>query len=179
MIDTDRILDRFYERGSGLRKILETHSRLVGEKALDCARRHNLDIDADFVWEASLLHDIGIVMCKAPAILCNGSEEYIRHGIIGREMLDALNLYRHALVCERHTGAGLTISDIKSQNLPLPLRDMTPQTTEERLICYADKFFSKSGDYKKEKPFDKVLASMSRHGEDTLHRFLRLHEEFG
>jgi len=28
--------------------------------------------------------------------------------------------------------------------LPLPERDMIPQSLEEQLICYADKFYSKS-----------------------------------
>ncbi len=59
-------------------------------------------------------------------------------------MLEAEGLPRHALVCERHTGAGLTVDDIISQRLPLPLRDMTPQTLEERLICYADKFYPRA-----------------------------------
>ena len=76
-------------------------------------------------------------------------------------------------------GSGLTIDDIRSQNLPLPHRDMTPQSVEERIICYADKFYSKSGDITKEKPIDKVIRSMARHGEDTLERFMRLHREFG
>lgn len=93
-------------------------------------------------------------------------------------MLEECGLPRHALVCERHTGAGLTVEDIISQNLPLPHRDMTPQTLEERLICYADKFYSKSGDIRAEKPLDKVIRSMERHGPDTLARFMRLHEEF-
>lgn len=179
MIDTTAILDRYYERGSQLREILETHSALVGRKALECARRRKLDIDADFVWEAALLHDIGIVRCNAPDICCEGTEPYIRHGVIGRAMLDDEGLPRHALVCERHTGAGLTVEDIINQNLPLPHRDMTPQTLEEKLICYADKFYSKSGDYRKEKPLDRVLRSMERHGPDTLRRFLTLHKMFG
>ena len=48
----------------------------------------------------------------------------------------------YARVCERHTGAGLTLHDILSQNLPLPHHDLQPETIEEKLICYADKFFS-------------------------------------
>lgn len=179
MIDTESILEKYYERGSALWEILTVHSELVGKKALECARVRQLDIDADFVWEASLLHDIGIVRCDAPDIECCGSAPYICHGTIGHAMLDAEGLHRHGLVCERHTGAGLTIDDILTQHLPLPLRDMTPRTREERLICYADKFYSKSGDIREEKPIDRVIRSMERHGADTLRRFLELHEEFG
>jgi uncharacterized protein len=94
--------------------------------------------------------------------------------VLGRRILENEGMPRYAMVCEHHTGSGLTVEDIKAQNLPLPLRDMTPTTTEERLICYADKFFSKSGDVEREKPFEEVCASMARHGEDSLRRFLEL-----
>ena len=179
MLDIESIYSRWYEQGSPLLALLRTHSELVARKALECAGRRSLDIDRDFVYEAAMLHDIGIVRCDAPDILCEGAEPYICHGIIGSEMLNSIGLPRHALVCERHTGAGLTVQDIIDQNLPLPHRDMTPQTTEEKLICYADKFFSKSGDYRIEKPLDRVINSMKRHGDDTLRRFLMLHELFG
>lgn len=179
MIDYEKIIDKYYEKTGRLREILTTHSRLVAEKAITCADARSLDIDRDFILEAAMLHDIGIFRCDAPDICCTGDLPYICHGVEGRRILDAEGLTRHALVCERHTGSGLTIEDITLQNLPLPHRDMTPQSVEERIICYADKFYSKSGDMTKEKPIDKVIRSMARHGEDTLERFMRLHREFG
>ena len=51
---------------------------------------------------------------------------------------------RHALVCERHTGTGLSIDYILRNDLPLPVRNYMPESIEEQLICYADKFFSKN-----------------------------------
>lgn len=179
MIDYNSIIDKYYNDNSRLREILTTHSRLVADKALRCALYRNLDIDREFVEEAAMLHDIGIFRCSAPDIHCFGSLPYICHGVEGRTILEAEGLHRHALVCERHTGAGLSVDDIKSQNLPLPLRDMTPQSLEEKLICYADKFFSKSGNIRNEKPFERVLASMERHGKETAERFLALHRLFG
>lgn len=175
----EEIIDRYYTRGSRLREILTVHSELVARKALECAERRKLGIDAGFVEEAALLHDIGIFRCNAPDICCEGPLPYICHGLEGRRILETEGLPLHALVCERHTGAGLTVDDIIRQNLPLPLRDMTPQTLEERLICYADKFYSKSGDIRREKQLDKVMKSMERHGPDTLARFMALHKEFG
>lgn len=179
MTDIESIIDRYYKDNGRLRTILTVHSRLVVEKALRCADARGIVIDRDFVFEAAMLHDIGIFRCDAPDICCLGPEPYICHGIEGRAILEAEGLPRHALVCERHTGAGLTVDDIVKQNLPLPHRDMTPQTVEEKLICYADKFYSKSGDIHAEKPLDRVVASMSRHGDDTLRRFMCLHTEFG
>lgn len=177
--DVAKIYALWYEEGSALYELLRTHSALVAQKALECADRHGLDIDRRFVWEAAMLHDIGIFRAHAPGILCNGTEPYIRHGVIGRELLDSLGLPRHALVCERHTGAGLTVDDIIAQNLPLPHRDMVPISTEERLICYADKFFSKSGQFWKEKSLESVLRSMRKHGPETVSRFQAMHDEFG
>ena len=145
MTQVETIIDRYYGKASRLRTILTVHSRLVADKALACARVRGVDADLAFVEEAALLHDIGIFMCDAPDICCTGALPYICPGNEGRRILEAEGLPRHALVCERHTGAGLTVDDIVSQRLPLPLRDMTPRTVEERLICYADKFYSNSG----------------------------------
>lgn len=178
MIDWNRIIDKYYQKQGRLRDILMTHSRLVADKALLCARRSGLEIDLGFVEEAAMLHDIGIVRCYAPDICCHGTLPYICHGVEGRAILEAEGLPRHALVCERHTGSGLTVDDIDRQRLPLPRRDMTPVSLEEKVICYADKFYSKSGDITAEKPFDRVVASLARHGSDTLERFMALHELF-
>lgn len=179
MIDYEKIINKYYGNESRLRTILTVHSRLVAEKALACARARGIEADLTFVEEAAMLHDIGIFRCDAPDICCEGELPYICHGVEGHRILDLEGLPRHALVCERHTGAGLTVSDIIRQNLPLPHRDMTPQSVEERLVCYADKFYSKSGDIRAEKPLERVLRSLERHGPDTLARFLALHREFG
>lgn len=173
------VIDLYYASSPALRALLLTHSECVAGKALVCARDRGVECDLDFVREAAMLHDIGIISTDAPGILCHGTLPYICHGIEGRRMLEALGLPRHAMVCERHTGAGLTIADIEAQKLPLPRRDMCPVTVEEQLICYADKFYSKSGDPTAEKPLDRVLRSMERHGSDTLARFLEMHRRFG
>jgi hypothetical protein len=47
----------------------------------------------------------------------------------------------------------------------------------ERLICYADKFFSKNADMK-EKSLERVRASMSKLSPKTAARFEALHREF-
>ena len=178
-MNPESIIARYYSPGTPLHEILTVHSSLVARKALDRATARGLDIDTGFVREAALLHDIGIFRCDAPGICCTGSLPYICHGVEGRAILEAEGLPRHALVCERHTGAGLTVDDIVRQRLPLPHRDMTPRSLEEKLICYADKFYSKSGDIRAEKPLDRVIRSMEGHGADTLARFMELHEMFG
>ena len=59
-------------------------------------------------------------------------------------MMQAEGYPRHALVCERHTGTGLSLSYIIEQDLPVPHREMLPISLEEQVICFADKFFSKT-----------------------------------
>jgi hypothetical protein len=49
------------------------------------------------------------------------------------------------------------------QQLPLPARDMFPLSVEERLICYADKFFSKTDNGRHEKTIDEITAGLARY----------------
>ena len=108
-----------------------------------------------------MLHDIGIFRCDAPGICCHGTEPYLRHGLIGGEIMRSEGFPRHARVCERHTGAGLTREEIINQDLPLPHQDFLPETLEEKLVCYADKFYSKSHP-DREKPFEQAKKSIAR-----------------
>ena len=167
-----QIIDNYYGGCGALRHILLTHSQSVTQRALRIAAMHpELNIDTDFVRNAAMLHDIGIIRVDAPGIECHGPEPYIRHGVCGAEMLRAEGLPEsYARVCERHTGAGLTLDDIVSQNLPLPHHDLQPETIEEKLICYADKFYSKTH-LEREKTIEQAEKSLSKFGGDTLARF--------
>ncbi|MCF0203458.1 MAG: HD domain-containing protein [Bacteroidaceae bacterium] len=155
-------------------QLLIRHSRDVADKALGIAKSHpEWQADLQFIEEAAMLHDIGIYLTDAPGIHCHGTEPYICHGILGARLLRKEGLPRHARVAERHTGAGLTAEDITSQGLPLPAKDFLPETIEERVICYADKFFSKSHP-EREKTLESVLRSMAKFGEDSVERFKRM-----
>ena len=172
------IYNKYYEEGSALLDLLMTHSEMVARKALAVADAARLDIDRGFVYDAAMLHDIGIFRCDAPGIHCHGSEPYIRHGVIGAALMRQEGFEAYARVCERHTGAGLTAKEIAETGMPLPPMDFLPETLEEKLICYADKFFSKSGDPLEEKPLERVRKSMSKFGPDSLARFESLHALF-
>ncbi len=178
-IDFQKILDKYYLPGSQVREILLRHSRSVADLAIEIARVRCLPLDHDEIEAAAMLHDIGICRTDAPGIDCHGSEKYICHGILGANMLRADGVPEAiARVAERHTGAGIYPVDIAELSLPLPLdRVLYPETLLERLVCYADKFYSKSGDMQ-QKSLDRVRASMLRHSSATLDRFNRLHDEF-
>ena len=165
------IIDHFYPDNNSFKKLLLLHSNQVREKALQILSNCELQLDRTIVENGALLHDIGIGRCHAPSILCNGTEPYLAHGIIGATMLRELDpsLEPYARICERHTGTGITAAEVTAQNLPIPIKDYLPETPEEKLICLADKFFSKSGDLR-EKSLADIRRSLSRFGADTLAR---------
>ena len=178
-------IDFFYADRPELRRTLLRHSRCVCDKALAIGRASGRKLDFELVISGAYLHDLGIVSCHAPGIGCFGTEPYLRHGLLGGAML---NLYamRHKVpacgrligICERHTGSGLTASEIASEHLPLPEQDFLPETPEEKLIMLADKFFSKSGDGAEKSP-DEVRASLAKFGAAALARFDAACREFG
>ncbi len=183
MLDCLSIIQRYYTPGNDDYRVLVLHSRQVADLAVALSQRlidQGEPIDIEFVEEAAMLHDIGMCQTDAPGIYCFGTEPYIRHGILGRSMLDRLGLYRHGRVCERHTGAGITAAEIISQHLPItPPRDLLPESLEEKVICYADKFFSKSRPEEPAKTLERARTSLTKFGEDTVRRFDDLTAIFG
>jgi uncharacterized protein len=177
-MDVFSVIERYYSDNKALKEILVTHSRAVAEMALQVADRHpELDLDRTFLEEAAMLHDIGIFLTDAPGIECHGSEPYICHGYLGAELLRKEGLPRHALVCERHTGAGLSLEQIIAQQLPVPHREMLPVTLEEQVICFADKFYSKSHLERTRTP-EQAEKSLAKFGEEGVARFHTWCERF-
>ena len=137
-----KLLARYLE-GESLAIVLQ-HSRHVADLALEVADRLALpEGDRQFIEEAALLHDIGVCQVHAPELGLHGQQPYIKHGVLGHDILVREGYPSHALVCERHTGVGLTRDDIIRQGLPLPHREMCPQSLPEQIICFADLFYSK------------------------------------
>ncbi|MGA2191787.1 MAG: HD domain-containing protein [Nitrospirota bacterium] len=148
------IIGKYYSPGTFAYDYILAHGRMVADMALSIAGRVSwLPPGTLFIEEAALLHDIGIFLTDAPHLGCTGDYPYIAHGYLGRQILEDEGYPLHALVCERHVGAGLTASEIRLGKLPVPEREMMPITVEEEIICYADKFFPVSP--------DKVLKSQS------------------
>ena len=156
-MDYQSVIDKYYPDGV-LRDLLMKHSRQVADRCLAIANQHpELGLDCTFLEEAAMLHDIGIRWCSASGIYCHGTEPYLRHGAIGGELLRREGWERHARVAERHTGTGLP--------------GLEPETLEEQVVCYADKFYSKSHP-------DRVLTvaetarSLERFGHEGVEKFM-------
>ena len=172
-MDPIEIIARFYDKNSKAFDILINHGKDVTQKALKVARRiSHLNPDINFIKEAAMLHDIGIYMTHAPDLGCTGPHPYICHGYLGRALMDGMGFPDHGLVCERHVGVGLTMQDIKRQNLPLPMRDMLPVSLEEKIICFADKFYFKSkGGSKEQRTAENIKCEVNAFGNDNVKRF--------
>lgn len=169
-----------------------THSRQVADRALRIVDAHpewtngegcmvygvRCTVDREFIEEAAMLHDIGIIFCNAPKIYCHGSHKYIEHGYLGAELLRSEGLPKHALVAERHTGTGITIEQIEREELPIPERDYCPQSLEEKIICYADKFYSKSH-LGEEVDINKIKYNIWKYGHEAFVRWQELVELMG
>lgn len=158
-----------YLAGEPLEIVLE-HSRHVADLALEVAKRVGVvEAECQFIEEAALLHDIGVCQVQARGLGLHGPHPYIMHGVLGRAILEREGLPLHALVCERHTGVGLTCEDIIRQNLPLPHRDMCPQSLPEQIICFADLFYSKNpGRLAERKSVGHIRRKLLTFGEDKV-----------
>lgn len=174
------IIDKYYSADDNLRRLLIHHSRQVADRALSIARRHpEWQIDLAALEDAAMLHDIGICQTDAPGIHCHGTEPYLLHGRLGALMMraEAANLEAIARVCERHTGTGLTAANIREQGLPLPEEDLLPETLIERIVCYADKFYSKSHP-ERERTVAQTAQSLAKFGAEGVQKFLSWAQEF-
>lgn len=174
------IIDSIYPAGRKVRGILLSHSRSVADEALAISHRLGLPLGDGEIETAAMLHDIGIIATDAPGIDCHGRAPYLCHGAVGADMLRAAGVpEKYALVAERHTGAGLTVDEITASGLPLPPgRVYMPESLLEKLICYADCFYSKGGDGCR-KSLERVRASMAKFGPGESARFEALHSLFG
>lgn len=170
-MDGIKLLQKYLGSETELYQTVFAHSRSVADKALLLASIHpELKLDLTFLEEAALIHDIGVFLTDASDIFCFGRFPYICHGYLGSEIMVREGYPKHALVCERHTGTGLSLSEIIDKQLPLPHREMKPMSMEEQLICFVDKFFSKTN-LSQEMSVSAVRKKLSRYGSEGVARF--------
>ncbi|KES08895.1 phosphohydrolase [Streptomyces toyocaensis] len=159
--------------------LVHTHCEIVwgvAEQLLAAPRLAHLD--AELVRAGCLLHDIGVYRLYDDDGRLD-HENYIRHGLLGHEILQSEGFPEPLRrFCSHHTGVGVTRHDILSQGLPLPPGDYLAVTEEERLVMYADKFHSKSRPSAFLSP-DEYAAHVRRFGEDKVTAFEALRTRFG
>ena len=120
----------------------------VTDKALKIGLLHpELNPDLEFIEEAAMIHDIGIFMTNAPnlfTVLANTLT-------LPTATWDANSL--PVWVFPNMVWFVNGIQELEFQkkrltkkNYPCPHRDLIPETVEEQIIAFADKFYSKSKD---------------------------------
>ncbi|EDR21651.1 hypothetical protein, conserved [Entamoeba dispar SAW760] len=178
-IDPFKILEKYYKELPIAKHILIEHGKSIYCKCEEVNAKHlEYHINMEFIKEVAYLHDIGIFLVDSPQFGCNGKEPYIKHGILGANILRELGLEYHARVAERHTGSGIDPTQIVEQHLPLPTdRILLPNTIEEKLLCYADKFFSKSH-LEDTLTHQMIREKLQKHGNDVIQRLDDLFKMF-
>lgn len=179
-MDPISLINKYYHDIPFAKEILIKHSAAVAEKSILIAENLGLtEKKIQFIYEASMLHDIGMFLTDAPEIGCNGSYPYICHGYLGHDLLIREGLPKHARICERHTGTGISKEEIIRRDLPIPNRQMRPKSLVEEIITYADKFFSKNPEkLGKEKTAKQIREKLSKHGQDKIIIFNEWHKSF-
>jgi uncharacterized protein len=126
---------RKYSNGdeNAFTRVLE-HSlavKKVVEKVLK-KLKPDIKVDNHLLILGAILHDIGRFSTPLKG------KEKLQHGINGAKILEKEGLKKCAKIAEHHIGIGVTEQDIIDQKLPLPIKDYSPKTTEEKLLTYSD-----------------------------------------
>jgi len=108
-----------------------SHIEKVTEKALEIGKNlkeNGYKVDLELLETGGYLHDIGRSVTHG-----------IRHGIESSRIVKELGFSEPVVkLVERHMGAGITAEE--AAKLGLPRRGFIPQTLEEKILSYADKF---------------------------------------
>lgn len=135
-------------RKSGCSNDVINHCKAVSELAVELARKLNdkgLKIDLELVKVGALLHDIG-----------RSKTHTVDHVIVGSEIARSLGLPKSIIsIIERHAGGGITGEE--ARELGWPKGVYTPQTLEEKIVCYADKLIGGT----RRIPLEKTLKDLA------------------
>src|ERR1700759_2738320 len=146
-IPTEEEVLALHERHAPTRQAFDlvySHCQIVAAVAAQLLDRSGFAADAALVRAGCLLHDIGVYRLYDQAGQL-GHDGYIRHGVLGPELLREGGFPEVICRFASHpTGVGLTAADVREQELPLPPADYLAESDEETVVMYADKFHTKA-----------------------------------
>lgn len=150
---------------SGCPKNVIRHCEVVTELAAEIAKtcqERGLKVDLELVEIGALLHDIG-----------RSKTHSVHHAVIGAKIAKSLGLPEPVLaIIKRHVGGGITTKE--AGKLGWPKGIYMPQTLEEKIVSYADKFIEGS----RRVPIEKTIENFSQElPPSAAERVRRLHEE--
>lgn len=107
------------------------HIEMVTKKTLEIGRRlkeRGFDVDLELLEIGSYLHDIGRSVTHG-----------VSHAVESAKIIKELGFSEPVIrLVERHVGAGITAEE--AERLGLPKKDYVPETLEEKILSYGDKF---------------------------------------
>ena len=107
------------------------HIEMVTKKVLEIGRRlkeKGFDVDLELLEIGGYLHDIGRSVTHG-----------VNHAVESARIIKGLGFSDPVIrMVERHIGAGITAEE--AERLGLPKKDYIPETLEEKILSYADKF---------------------------------------
>ena len=180
-MDYFSIIHKYIPPSSPVYPYYIVHVTLVTAKALRIADRLAFsDEQKQFIEEASMLHDIGIIRVHAPDIHCRGSLPYVMHIKEGRKILEAEGLPNHARIAENHFGiGGIKKDEIENSGVKLPFEDIVCNQIEDKVINYSDLFFSKNpSKFFNESSLKRVREKVKNYGSRQQQIFELWHSEF-
>ena len=147
-------------KSAGCSKKVINHCKAVRDVAVKIAEKANADMK--LVEASALLHDIG-----------RSKTHGITHAIEGVKIAKELGLPDNIIkIIERHIGAGLSKEEAKK--IGLPVKDYTPKTLEEKIVCHADSLIDNS---KKQKIEKEIKRALKNNQKEYAIRLLVLHKE--
>lgn len=180
-VPTDKEIELLHKKYAPNEKLLSsvyTHCQIIEEIAAQLIEAKGLNVDKAFVRAACLLHDLGVYALFDRSGNKTAGYNYMNHGIRGEELLRKEGLAPElARIASHHLGVGFTKDDIRKQGLPFK-QPYLPETQEERLVTYADKFHSKTTPprFNTYESFRDYAATFDP---EIAQRFEKLAQEFG
>jgi uncharacterized protein len=107
------------------------HIEMVTKKALEIGKKlkeNGFAVDLELLEIGSYLHDIGRSVTHG-----------VGHAVESAKIIKEFGFTEPVIrLVERHVGAGITADE--AEKLGLPKKDYIPETLEEKILTYADKF---------------------------------------
>jgi uncharacterized protein (TIGR00295 family) len=145
---------------SGCSNDVIEHCKCVRDLAMLIAKKTNADLN--IVEIGALLHDIG-----------RSKTHGIEHAIKGVEIAKNYGLDLKIIkIIERHIGAGITPKI--AEKLGLPLKNYSPVSLEEKIVCHADNLINNC---KRQKIGDEIDKALKNHQKEYAKRLAKLHSE--
>ena len=113
-------------REAGCSEGVVEHCIAVHQTCMRISAHLRVEHSQELLTAGSLLHDIGRAFTHG-----------IRHAVAGADYLRSLGVDpRVVLIVERHIGGGITPDEARA--VGLPVKDYTPKSIEEKVVCAAD-----------------------------------------